>query len=223
MCIQPVIFHNSFYGNFKLPHDYDMSFNCLTMNIYIPRGMLNKSNGERSEENLKSAMFFIHGGSNAAGAASFMDGSALAAAGQVLVVMPNYRLDVVGFLNIYNMSQARGNYGLWDQLLALKWLHTNCPTLGCDPNSITVFGHSAGSSDSMLLALSPLAQPYIKLAHNIMSTTQTNIHWLNKIFSFRRVIMQSGSGLAHWSFLYETHLLKKANSSSELLDRIGFR
>ena len=107
-------------------------------------------------------MFFIHGGSNAAGAASFMDGSALAAAGQVIVVMPNYRLDVLGFLNLHNSSHSRGNYGLWDLLLALKWLYVNCPSLGCDPKSITVFGHSAGSSDTMLLALSPLAQPYIR-------------------------------------------------------------
>lgn len=144
-------------------------------------------------------MFFIHGGSNAAGSASFMDGSALAAAGQVIVAMPNYRLDFVGFLNIFNSSNVKGNYGLWDQLLALKWLHSNCHQLGCDPDSITVFGHSAGSSDTMLLALSPLAQPYIK-----------------------RIIMQSGSGLAHWSFLYETYLLNKANTA-ELLESIDFR
>lgn len=167
MCIQPVIFHNSFYGNFKLPHDYEMSFNCLYMNIYIPSGFLKNSkiDQDRKKQPKKeklSAMFFIHGGSNAAGAASFMDPSGLAAAGQVIVAMPNYRLDVLGFLSIFNGSHTHGNYGLWDQVLALKWLHTNCLSLGCDPDSITVFGHSAGSSDTMLLALSQHAQPYIR-------------------------------------------------------------
>lgn len=129
-----------------------------------------------------------------------MDGSALAAIGDVVVAMPNYRLDVLGFFNLFNQTSTKGNYGLWDQILALSWLHTNCPALGCDPRSITVFGHSAGSSDTMLLALSPEAQPYI-----------------------RRVIMQSGSGLAHWSFVYETHLMQKARTSPEIYNQVDFR
>ena len=55
---------------------------------------------------------------------------------------------------------------------------------GCDPGSITLFGHSAGSGDILFHALSPHSKPLIK-----------------------RVIMQSGSGLAHWALKYEQHLL----------------
>jgi hypothetical protein len=190
MCIQPMIFQNSLYGNFKLPHDFDMTVNCLTMNLYMP--------GNSKPSKLLPAMLFIHGGSNAAGAATFFDPSVLAVEGNVIVAMPNYRLDVLGFLNkqsIFNRPRREqkfaGNYGLKDQIAALKWLHANCESLGCDKNEITVFGHSAGSSDAMLLAQSPLARPFIK-----------------------RVIMQSGSSLAHWAFLYERHVYDKIREES---------
>lgn len=207
-----------------------MSFNCLSMNIYVPRGLPSDLSEDEQmnaaqKQPLKSAMFFIHGGSNAAGGSSFMDGSALAAAGQVIVAMPNYRLDVLGFLNLYNSTQTRGNYGLWDQLLALKWLYVNCPSIGCDPKSITVFGHSAGSSDTMLLALSPLAQPYIRYPLTILILFSLLANEKDLVF-FRRVIMQSGSGLAHWSFLYETHLMQKSSLkrlSSQPNDLIDYR
>jgi carboxylesterase type B len=220
MCIQPAIFHNIFYGNFKLPHEFDMSFNCLTLNVFISKSSSTSTRRENGRGNL-TAMFFIHGGSNAAGAASFMDGSGLAALGDVIVVMPNYRLDVMGFFNVQKSLYRRktdpsdhhddhlgGNYGLWDQVMALKWLHANCDRLGCDPKSITVFGHSAGSSDTLLLALARQAQPYIN-----------------------RIIMQSGSGLAHWSHLYETYLLEKLaelkprslQDELDLLDAVDFK
>ncbi|CAF0867929.1 unnamed protein product [Brachionus calyciflorus] len=184
-CYQPIIFQNSFYGNLKIPHGYDMSLNCLVINLYIPKEL---------DTIKKPAMFYIHGGSNAAGGSSFADGSALAALGDVIVAIPNYRLDVLGFLNKQNLneksSNLSGNYGLWDQVNALKWLHENCDELGCDKNSITVFGHSAGSADSLILALSKHAQPYIK-----------------------RIIMQSGSALSEWAYLYDKHILEKLTES----------
>jgi carboxylesterase type B len=53
VCVQPVIFYHNFYGNFKLPHEYQISFDCLSLNIYIPKNNLT---------NL-TAMIFIHGNS----------------------------------------------------------------------------------------------------------------------------------------------------------------
>ena len=100
--------------------------------------------------------------------------------------MPNYRLDVLGFLNVRSI---KGNGGLWDSVVALEWLYNNCESLGCNKSEITLFGHSAGSSDTQLLTLSSYAKKYIN-----------------------RAIMQSGSGLAHWAFVYETHLLQKIKS-----------
>jgi len=51
VCVQPIIFNHNFYGNFKLPHDYHISFDCLSLNIYIPKNNIT---------NL-TAMIFIHG------------------------------------------------------------------------------------------------------------------------------------------------------------------
>ncbi len=78
-----------------------------------------------------STMLFVHGGSNAGGTSSYMDGSVLAAYGNVIVATINFRLDVLGFLSIPERGKyMSGNYGLWDQLTAIKWLHLNCPEIG---------------------------------------------------------------------------------------------
>ena len=72
----------------------------------------------------------------------------------VIVVTINYRLGFFGFLCTGD-ENAKGNYGMWDQVLALKWVKENIETFGGDPNNITVFGHSAGGVSTDLLALSP--------------------------------------------------------------------
>ena len=190
MCVQTRIFNAEFYGNLRLPHKTYMSFDCLTINLYIPADR---------KGNL-SVMFFVHGGSNAVGTSSYVDASVLASLGNVLVATVNYRLDVLGFFSMpigknsanSKEKQYKGNYGLWDQLAAIKWLHTNCPSLGCNSDSITLFGHSAGSANVFFHALSEHARPYV-----------------------RRIIMQSGSGLAHWATNYEQYLLDASESSDK--------
>jgi len=178
VCVQPVLFNHNMYGNFKLQQEYEIRLECLTINVFLPKI-------DKSQKPL-TAMLFLHGGSNAAGTSSFIDGSALASIGNVVVAMPNYRLDVLGFLNV---NSVKGNGGLWDSVVALEWLYNNCESLGCNKSSITLFGHSAGSSDTQLLTLSKYARKYIN-----------------------RAIMQSGSGLAHWAFAYETHLYDEIKS-----------
>ena len=60
-----------------------------------------------------------------------MDGSALAAYGDVIVASINFRLDVLGFLGVDDQNDyINGNYGLWDQFNGIKWLHTNCRNIG---------------------------------------------------------------------------------------------
>ena len=178
ICVQPILFNHAYYGNFKLQQDYEIKLDCLTINVYVPK---KRHNNTRA----LTAMLFLHGGSNAAGTSSFIDGSALASVGNVVVAMPNYRLDVLGF---FNMHSIKGNAGLWDTLVALEWLYNNCESLGCNKSDITLFGHSAGSSDAHLLTMSKHAKKYIN-----------------------RAILQSGSGLAHWAFSYETHFFDKLN------------
>ncbi len=184
MCVQVLLFNFNMYGNFLLPHDVETSYSCLEINLYIPYPKESEKKLDTNKRNL-TTMLFIHGGSNAGGTSAYMDGSALAAFGNVVVATINFRLDVLGFFNLVERGKyLSGNYGLWDQANAIKWLKQNCPNLGCDSNSITLFGHSAGSGDVLFQALSKHSGPLIK-----------------------RVIMQSGSGLAHWALNYEKHWL----------------
>jgi para-nitrobenzyl esterase len=109
-------------------------------------------------------MFWLHGGGNEGGTASsalYKDGT-LVGHGIVLVTV-NYRLGVFGFfahpgLTRESAHKASGNYGLMDQLAALRWVRENIAKFGGDPDNITVFGQSAGSQDASLLMTSPLAK-----------------------------------------------------------------
>ncbi len=132
-----------------------MSEDCLYLNVWTPA----KSAADRLP-----VMVWIHGGSNNLGAASQpeYDGAHLAAKG-VVVVTINYRLDVFGFLAHPDLTAesgtgASGNYGLLDQIAALRWTQDNISTFGGDPDCVTVFGESAGAFDVSLLMASPLTE-----------------------------------------------------------------
>ena len=106
-------------------------------------------------------MFWLHGGANEGGTAStvFYNGGTLASHGVVLVSV-NYRLGIFGFfahpgLTRESAHHGSGNYGLMDQILALRWVIDNIDKFGGDPANITVFGQSAGAIDTGLLMTSP--------------------------------------------------------------------
>jgi para-nitrobenzyl esterase len=109
-------------------------------------------------------MVWIHGGGFQAGSGSEprQDGARLARKG-VVVVTFNYRLGVFGFLAHPELGKASGhgasgNYGLMDQVAALRWVARNIAALGGDPRSVTIFGESAGSFAVSGLMASPLAK-----------------------------------------------------------------
>jgi carboxylesterase type B len=159
---KPVVCYQSVnmttYGLFFINQIPEMSEDCLTISLYIPVS----NNTNEPLKNL-SVVIHIHGGSNMVGGAVLFDGSVLAAHGQVIVALINFRLSILGFVGDMT-DQYPGNYGLHDQIMAIKWLRKNCEVLNCNPESITLWGHSAGSGDVNWLALSPYSNKLFQRA-----------------------------------------------------------
>ncbi|MBB6142274.1 para-nitrobenzyl esterase [Silvibacterium bohemicum] len=140
-------------GSIHFPHS-TMSEDCLTLNLWTP-----------SLKPVAPApvMVYIHGGGFVVGSASDspLNGNALATRGAVVVSI-NYRLGVFGFLAHPDLTResphhASGNYGLMDQIAALRWVRQNIAAFGGDARNITVFGESAGATSIGYLLVSPLA------------------------------------------------------------------
>jgi para-nitrobenzyl esterase len=137
-------------GGYAGPIDED----CLTLDIWAPK-------------NVRKApvMVWIYGGGNIAGADSIApnDGRAFARDGVVLVSF-NYRLGAFGFFAHPALTKAAApdepvaNYGLMDQIAALKWVRANIAAFGGDPDNVTIFGESAGGQDVLTLMATPAAR-----------------------------------------------------------------
>jgi para-nitrobenzyl esterase len=130
--------------------DGETAEDCLTLNVWTP-GM---------DATPRPVMVWVHGGgfTSGSGAMPLYSGERLAAAGDVVVVTINYRLGILGFLAHPDLtdeeSGAAGNWGLLDQVAALRWIRDNIGAFGGDPAAVTIFGESAGSmSVADLLAL----------------------------------------------------------------------
>ena len=124
---------------------------CLTLNVTTPRlGAAAKL----------PVIVWIHGGGNVDGVSSDYDASRLASLGQAVIVTINYRLGLFGWMANPALD-AEGHpfadYGLLDQLAALKWVKDNISGFGGDPGNVTLGGQSAGSVDAEALVASPLA------------------------------------------------------------------
>ena len=132
---------------------------CLYLNVWTPQ----------LDAGDLPVMVFIHGGGNQQGGASQLaggtvmyDGKNMAERGNAVVVTIQYRLGPLGFLvhpglNAENEDGISGNYGILDQILALKWVQQNISAFGGDPDKVMIFGESAGGVDVGDLVVSPLA------------------------------------------------------------------
>ncbi|KAF5919622.1 hypothetical protein HPG69_000223 [Diceros bicornis minor] len=127
---------------------FPISEDCLILNIYSP--------AEATAGAGKPGMVWIHGGGFMVGAATSQDGSALSAYGDVVVVTVQYHLGFLGFFSTGD-KHAPGNWGFLDVVAALRWVQGNITPFGGDPNSVTIFGGSAGACIVSALVLSPLA------------------------------------------------------------------
>ncbi|XP_051787423.1 fatty acyl-CoA hydrolase precursor, medium chain-like isoform X4 [Erpetoichthys calabaricus] len=162
ICIQNVDFIEKLLEEVKLTFQIPVvSEDCLYLNIYTP--------AEFNKESRLPVMVWIHGGGLMMGAASHYDGSALAAYENVVVVVIQYRLGILGFLSTGD-DHCRGNWGLLDQIAALQWVQRNIKTFGGDPDSVTIFGESAGGCSVSALIFSPLSSG---LFHKAISQSGT--------------------------------------------------
>jgi len=133
------------------------SEDCLFLNVWSP--FLPVQGNETATQYLKPVMFWVHGGAftGGTGADPTYQGGSLTSRGDVVVVTINYRLTTLGFLALED-GVTNGNYGLADQITALKWVHENIKAFGGDPNRITIFGQSAGAGSVRALLGSPPAE-----------------------------------------------------------------
>ena len=138
---------------------------CLNLNIYAPK----------DAENAPVIVFFYGGGFDSGlNWESPFDGSALAERG-IITVFANYRVGVLGYLTHAEIKAAfgrEGNFGLDDQLCAIRWVKAHIRDFGGDSDNITLMGQSAGAISIQYLCLDP-----------------------DNRGLFRRVVMMSGAGL----------------------------
>ncbi|XP_071500639.1 acetylcholinesterase-like [Diadema antillarum] len=147
----------------------DVDEDCLFLSIYTP---------SPTPTSNVPVFFWIHGGGYSLGAGSWVvyEPLPMVALADIVVVAVNYRLGAYGYLTSGD-DVAPGNYGMMDQILALRWVQDNIAAFGGDPNRVTIGGESAGGSSVSLLSLSPLTDGL-----------------------FHQTIMQSGTALSPWSW-----------------------
>jgi para-nitrobenzyl esterase len=150
-CHQPVGRNASIYA---AAEDPVMSEDCLFLNVWTPQSARNAP-----------VFVWIHGGALVGGASSeaMYDSARLAASQGLVVVSINYRLGVLGYmahpeLSAESRQNVSGNYGLLDQIAALKWVEANIAAFGGDPSNVTIAGESAGALSVMYLMAAPQAR-----------------------------------------------------------------
>ncbi|RUS82521.1 hypothetical protein EGW08_009735 [Elysia chlorotica] len=149
------------------------SEDCLYLEIFAPFVQENKL-----EAAGLPVLVYLHGGGfkDMSASTPVFDSVYLAARGNMIVVLPDYRIGSLGFLFTGTSSdQAVGNFGLMDQKLAIQWIADNIKAFGGDPNKITLAGHSAGALSivhhitdeetarhfhNVILSSIPLTNPY---------------------------------------------------------------
>ncbi|XP_055345981.1 acetylcholinesterase-like isoform X2 [Paramacrobiotus metropolitanus] len=162
-----------------------ISEDCLYINLWIPRPRPTNA----------VVMVWIYGGGFMTGTATLdeYDGSILAAEENVIVVSFQYRVGSLGFM-YFGTDDMPGNAGLWDQVLALRWLKENVKAFGGNPNNVTIFGESAGASSVSLHLLAPPSRDL-----------------------FNQAIMESGSATCPWATVTPEEALRRSLKLTKIL------
>ncbi|XP_052808031.1 cholinesterase 2-like [Mya arenaria] len=161
-CYQASLGSAASYGKYV-----NFTEDCLTLNIYVPHTFGSNAS--------LPVMVWIYGGGFVEGATAIYPGEGIATLGEVILVTVNYRVGMFGFIRSAS-GDLTGNQGLWDQHLAIKWVHKNIAAFTGNPNDVTLFGESAGAASAVYQAL-----------------------YAGNKGLFRRVIAQSGSAISYWA------------------------
>ena len=165
---QPRAFYNEeenpgkifYYNEFRKGETYTYDEDCLFLNIWTPESA--------SETSKLPVLVYIHGGgfTGGCGHEKHFDGPVWAKKGVVAVTI-NYRLGPMGFVCLPELQEEAGhtgNYGLFDQIAALKWVKKNISAFGGDGDKITVMGQSAGAMSVQHLCQSELTDGLFRSA-----------------------------------------------------------
>ncbi len=134
------------------------SEDCLCLDIYRPK----------TNTTGLPVFVWIHGGANTIGSAHLYDGTTLTKRGNMIVVIIQYRLNMLGWLTHPALRASgtaqdkSGNYGTLDTMKALAWVQNNITAFGGDPTNVTIGGQSAGGQHVMNLIISPLPNNFQK-------------------------------------------------------------
>ena len=173
---QPRSFYNEeenlkkifYYHEFRKGETYTYSEDCLFLNVFTP--------DTAKEGDKLPVLVYIHGGgfTGGCGHEKHFDGPVWTQKGIIGVTL-NYRLGPMGFVCLPQLKEEAGftgNYGLYDQMTAIKWVKDNIAAFGGDPENITIMGQSAGAASVQLQSSSSMTKGL-----------------------FQRAVMSSGCGL----------------------------
>ncbi|XP_071454327.1 carboxylic ester hydrolase-like [Hetaerina americana] len=163
VCPQPVTFKSPFTPNWE-GDSTQSSEDCLRLDVHTR---------QTESGRLLPVFVFLHGGAFAIGGSHAIKPQILLDH-ELILVVPQYRLGPLGFLNL-NTADIPGNAALYDQNLALKWVQEHIQDFGGDPSKVTLGGHSTGAAMA---------------SHHMLSSYSSGL--------FHRVITHGGSGTAHW-------------------------
>ena len=157
---QPRAFYNEeenlkkifYYNEFRKGETYTYSEDCLFLNVFTP-------DTAKAGDKLP-VLVYIHGGgfTGGCGHEKHFDGPVWPERGVIGVTL-NYRLGPMGFVCLPQLKEEAGftgNYGLYDQMTAIKWVRDNIASFGGDPENITIMGQSAGAAGVQLQSSSPM-------------------------------------------------------------------
>ena len=158
-----------YYNEFRKGETYTYSEDCLFLNVFTP--------DTATPESKLPVLIYIHGGgfTGGCGHEKHFDEPVWPTKGVIGVTL-NYRLGPMGFLCLPELKEEAGftgNYGLYDQMTAMKWVKDNIAAFGGDPENITIMGQSAGAMSVQQHCLSPLTDGL-----------------------FQRAVMSSGGGVS---------------------------